>query len=153
MEHSMILAQLEETQRKLQELEQQQAEQSMRLETEVHDPADEDDVDFVEDEEEHDTDDLDDVEGIYDRMDDPRVRRQELDRERMDRESEVADEPYWRICPKCGDTLDEVDAEDLKIDRCESCGGIYLDHGEVEMLLHLLRGPEGLHRVHSALRV
>ncbi len=99
------------------------------------------------------SDDLDDVEAIYDRMDDPRVRRQELDRERIDRESEAGDEPYWMVCPKCGDSLDEVDSEDVKIDRCENCGGIYLDRGEVEMLLTLGRGPEGLRRIRSALTI
>lgn len=109
---------------------------------------------FEEDEEEEEaspTEDLDDVESIYDRMDDPRVRRQELDRERIDRESQAGDEPYWRVCPKCGDSLDEVESEDVKIDRCENCGGIYFDHGEVEMLLSIARGRHGLRRIRSAL--
>lgn len=109
---------------------------------------------FEEEEEEEEpspTEDLDDVESIYDRMDDPRVRRQELDRERIDRESEAGDEPYWRVCPKCGDSLDEVESEDVKIDRCENCGGIYFDHGEVEMLLSIARGRHGLRRIRSAL--
>jgi hypothetical protein len=108
-----------------------------------------------EEEEEESTgnDDLDDVESIYDRMDDPRVRRQELDRERLNRESEAGDEPYWRVCPKCGDSIDEVESEDVKIDRCETCGGIFLDHGEVEMLLSIARGQHGLRRVRNALQI
>ncbi len=108
-----------------------------------------------EEEEEESTgnEDLDDVESIYDRMDDPRVRRQELDRERLNRESEAGDEPYWRVCPKCGDSIDEVESEDVKIDRCETCGGIFLDHGEVEMLLSIARGQHGLRRVRNALQI
>lgn len=93
----------------------------------------------------------DDVESIYTRMTDPRVRRQELDRERLDRESESGDQTFWMICPKCGDHLEEVDAENVKIERCEGCGGIYIDAGEVEMLLRLGRGPEGLHRIRDVL--
>jgi hypothetical protein len=94
---------------------------------------------------------IDDVEAIYDRMDDPRVRRRELDRERIDRESEAGDEPYWMVCPKCGDSIEEIESEDVKLDRCENCGGIYLDRGEVEMLLSLSRGREGLRRVRNVL--
>jgi hypothetical protein len=110
-------------------------------------------VSFDEEEEEEPSpsEDLDDVESIYERMDDPRVRRQELDRERIDRETQAGDESYWRVCPKCGDSLDEVESEDVKIDRCENCGGIYLDHGEVEMLLSIARGRHGLRRVRSSL--
>ena len=154
MERSMTLEQLWEAEAKLQELQHQQAEQAIQAQGPMHpEVVDEEDVDFEEEEQGGDTDDLDDVDAIYDRLDDPRVRRQELDRERLDRESEAGDEPYWMVCPKCGDTLEEVDAEDLKLDRCEACAGIYLDHGEVEMLLMLARGPDGLQRVTSALRL
>jgi hypothetical protein len=154
MERSMAVEQLREAEEKLRELEHQQAEQAIQEPATMH-PAmvDEDEVEFEEEEQEGDADDLDDVDAIYGRMDDPRVRRQELDRERLDRESEAGDEPYWMICPKCGDALEEVDAEDLKLDRCEACAGIYLDHGEVEMLLMLARGPDGLQRVTNALRL
>jgi Zn-finger nucleic acid-binding protein len=41
----------------------------------------------------------------------------------------------------------------VKIDRCETCGGIYLDHGEVDMLLSIAKGPHGLRRVRSALQI
>jgi hypothetical protein len=154
MERSMVVEQLREAEAKIQELEHRQAEQAIQAQAAMHPVAvDEEEVDFEEEEQEADADDLDDVEAIYGRLDDPRVRRQELDRERLDRESEAGDEPYWMICPKCGDSLEEVDAEDLKLDRCEACAGIYLDHGEVEMLLMLARGPDGLQRVTSALRL
>jgi len=154
MEHSMVLEQLREAEEKIHELEHQQAEQAIQTQAAMHPVGvDEEDADFEEEEPAADADDLDDVDAIYVRLDDPRVRRQELDRERLDRESEAGDEPYWMICPKCGDTLEEVDAEDLKLERCEACAGIYLDHGEVEMLLTLARGPDGLQRVSNALRV
>jgi hypothetical protein len=154
LERSMMFEQLQEAEEKLHALERRQSERAMQPPAEIHQiEVDEEEVGFEDEEQEPEADDLDDVEAIYSRMDDPRVRRQELDRERLDRESEAGDEPYWMVCPKCGDTLEEVDAEDLKLDRCEACGGIYLDHGEVEMLLMLARGPDGLRRVTSALRV
>jgi hypothetical protein len=98
----------------------------------------------------HGEGDLDDPESMYDRMDDPRVRRQELDRERGDRESEYGSEPFWMVCPKCGDSLTEIDSEDIKMERCENCGGLYLDSGEIDMLLAVARGKDGLRRIRSA---
>jgi hypothetical protein len=81
------------------------------------------------------------------------VRRQELDRERSDREAEYGDETFWLICPKCGDHLEEIDAEDVKLERCEGCGGTYLDSGEVAMLLAVGRGVDGLRRMRDILEL
>ncbi len=118
-------------------------------------PGDLAEIDFDEDAEEEEApaaaEEIDDVEAIYDRLDDPRVRRRELDRERMDRESEAGDEPFWMVCPKCGDAIEEIESEDVKLERCETCGGIYMDRGEVEMLLSLSRGREGLRRIRNVL--
>lgn len=114
-------------------------------------------IDFDEDAEEEEApaaaEEIDDVDAIYDRLDDPRVRRRELDRERMDREGEAGDEPFWMVCPKCGDAIEEIESEDVKLERCETCGGIYLDRGEVEMLLSLSRGREGLRRIRNVLTI
>lgn len=55
------------------------------------------------------------------------------------RESELAvvkaEPSYWLRCPKCGGTLTEIQYEVVKVDRCESCNGIFFDAGEVEQLL------------------
>lgn len=114
--------------------------------------ADED-LHFEEEDEVPPPEEMDDVETLYSRMDDPRVRRGELDRERIERESESSDESWWMVCPKCGDSMDEVEGEDVKLERCESCGGIYLDRGEVEMLLSLAQGRQGLQRVRNVLSI
>ena len=37
-------------------------------------------------------------------------------------------------CPKCEGTLDEITYEDVQVDRCNKCGGIWLDAGELERL-------------------
>jgi len=38
-------------------------------------------------------------------------------------------------CPKCEGTLDELTFDDVKIDRCNKCNGVWLDAGELEQLV------------------
>ena len=37
-------------------------------------------------------------------------------------------------CPKCGGNLNEVVFRGIRIDRCSTCGGVWLDNGELEKL-------------------
>ena len=37
-------------------------------------------------------------------------------------------------CPKCDGTLVELTHEDVRIDRCNKCNGVWLDAGELEQL-------------------
>jgi uncharacterized protein len=37
-------------------------------------------------------------------------------------------------CPRCDGKLKETKIEDVLIDTCEKCGGIWLDSGELEQL-------------------
>lgn len=52
-------------------------------------------------------------------------------------ETEHKTKEYWMRCPKCGSALAEQRYDNVVIDRCSSkdCGGIYLDGGELEILL------------------
>ncbi len=44
-------------------------------------------------------------------------------------------QPVARRCPKeCDGSFVEVDYENIKIDICETCGGAWLDAGELEAL-------------------
>lgn len=38
-------------------------------------------------------------------------------------------------CPKCGGKLDVIMSNDVKLDKCISCGGIWFDDGELYKLL------------------
>ncbi len=38
-------------------------------------------------------------------------------------------------CPKCGEPLREIRHQQLKVDECIGCGGIWLDKGEFELLV------------------
>lgn len=37
-------------------------------------------------------------------------------------------------CPKCRADMEQIDYEGTEIDRCESCGGMWFDAGEIEQL-------------------
>ncbi|MEW6441933.1 MAG: zf-TFIIB domain-containing protein [bacterium] len=50
-------------------------------------------------------------------------------------EKEKLKDLHWMRCPKCGMVMVEIDFEGVKVDKCSSCLGIYLDDGEVQMLL------------------
>jgi hypothetical protein len=42
---------------------------------------------------------------------------------------------HWMRCPKCGMQLEEVDFRDVKVDSCFTCGGMFLDKGEIDKAL------------------
>jgi hypothetical protein len=37
-------------------------------------------------------------------------------------------------CPKCGMQLEEIAFDDVRIDKCFGCEGIWLDNGELDVL-------------------
>jgi Zn-finger nucleic acid-binding protein len=48
------------------------------------------------------------------------------------------------MCPKCGSPFITFEFEGIEVDRCLSCGGTWLDAGELEMILdrgNLSGGP------------
>jgi uncharacterized protein len=61
-----------------------------------------------------------------------KARRAKLDEERLKQERSV----HFMKCPKCGADLAERDLQNIKIDQCTECGGVWLDKGEMEMLTH-----------------
>ena len=42
-------------------------------------------------------------------------------------------------CPRCDGTLQETNFEEVMVDICDKCGGVWLDSGELEQLT---RKPE-----------
>ena len=42
-------------------------------------------------------------------------------------------------CPRCDGALQETKFEEIAVDVCDKCGGVWLDSGELE---HLTRKPE-----------
>jgi Zn-finger nucleic acid-binding protein len=43
-------------------------------------------------------------------------------------------------CPRCASAMNEVAVEEVKVDRCTGCGGVFLDKGELELLTHAKSG-------------
>ena len=41
-------------------------------------------------------------------------------------------ELHFMKCPKCGMELIEIDYQDIKVDKCSHCQGVWLDKGELE---------------------
>lgn len=62
------------------------------------------------------------------------------------------------ICPKCQGLLRTVDKQGVRLEQCENCRGIFLDHGELEQILQAeqryyggvppYQAPGGGHRGH-----
>ncbi len=48
----------------------------------------------------------------------------------------VRRELHYMCCPKCGMELSEIDHKGVKVDKCISCGGIWFDAGEIEVLIN-----------------
>jgi uncharacterized protein len=44
------------------------------------------------------------------------------------------------ICPRCGGALKESKFEEVLIDTCEKCGGVWLDSGELQQLTQREKG-------------
>ena len=38
-------------------------------------------------------------------------------------------------CPKCGSDLKEINFQKVFIDKCDDCKGIWLDAGELDLLI------------------
>jgi hypothetical protein len=73
------------------------------------------------------------------------IKRQELERIKKMREQaakataeqEKVDlkKQHWMRCPKCGMELDEVEFKNVVVDACFACGGMFLDHGEIDKIM------------------
>jgi len=64
--------------------------------------------------------------------------RAKAEEQRRQLEAENKKAGFWMRCPKCGSELKEENyGANVMVDRCtsQSCGGIFLDGGELDILL------------------
>lgn len=81
-------------------------------------------------------------------------RRRQLDRERARRQQEKARQLHWMHCPKCGGELQEVKRGFVTLDFCPDCSGVFLEKGELEMILRMEKKDTFLdHLAHALDRV
>lgn len=60
--------------------------------------------------------------------------KQKLREEEQKKRKELK-ELHYLHCPKCGCDMTEIYLEEIKIDKCSFCEGIFFDKGELEELL------------------
>ena len=60
--------------------------------------------------------------------------RIDLDKKREEEAKSHRKDTHWMKCPKCGHDLEEINYQNVVIDTCKDCEGIWLDHGELELL-------------------
>jgi hypothetical protein len=70
------------------------------------------------------------------KLDAERIKQQraELDKNRAEEITELRKGVHWMKCPKCGQDLEEVNYQNILIDKCNDCHGIWLDQGELDLL-------------------
>ncbi len=61
-------------------------------------------------------------------------KRGELDA-KNNKKSSLSSISNWMKCPKCGNDMTEIELAKIKVDKCAQCQGIYLDGGELQILL------------------
>lgn len=64
-----------------------------------------------------------------------RALREKLGKEKEELKKQHLKDASWMKCPKCGHELYEKTFADVEIDVCTGCKGIWLDHGELDLLL------------------
>jgi hypothetical protein len=65
---------------------------------------------------------------------------QEKQKHLAEAERKKAKELHFMKCPKCGMGLVEIDYKTIKVDRCSSCEGVWLDSGELAQIVKLEKG-------------
>jgi uncharacterized protein len=79
-----------------------------------------------------------------------RKEREALEKLRAQREAEDRSrqaEAERLNCPKCDGTLVEVTHDNIQIDQCDKCNGVWLDAGELERLTKQEEGAGWLRRM------
>jgi Zn-finger nucleic acid-binding protein len=61
-------------------------------------------------------------------------------------------EQHFMRCPKCGMALEEIVFRGVHLDKCFSCGGMYFDEGELELILAKEKPDSFLSRVSGIFR-
>src|SRR5262245_60775320 len=68
-------------------------------------------------------------------IEEARARRRAAEQARLAAGAKVEKALHWNKCPRCGNELATQKIEDVEIDKCPVCEGIFFDRGELETLL------------------
>ena len=61
--------------------------------------------------------------------------RESLDKKREGETKQHHKDTHWMKCPKCGSDLEEINYQNVMVDKCKECQGIWFDQGELELLV------------------
>lgn len=59
----------------------------------------------------------------------------EIKKQQDEAEKKRLKELHYMHCPNCGEKMNEIELNGIKIDKCFSCNGIFFDDGELEELI------------------
>ncbi|MCP4726397.1 MAG: zf-TFIIB domain-containing protein [bacterium] len=62
-------------------------------------------------------------------------KKEEEMQKKLDEEKTKLKDLHWMKCPKCGHDMSAVYIEEIEIDKCGNCEGIYFDKGEFHNIL------------------
>jgi len=65
---------------------------------------------------------------------DPRISERLREQIKVAADAKAAGESSMR-CPRCNTRLAETKFEDVSVDRCDNCGGLWLDAGELAQVI------------------
>jgi uncharacterized protein len=60
----------------------------------------------------------------------------ELKKQTAAAEQQRLKELHFMHCPKCGMKMQEIRYGAIDVDACFSCGGVFLDKGEIDVIAH-----------------
>ena len=58
--------------------------------------------------------------------------REKEHQEELSKEKEERKKLHYMHCPKCGATMETINVNDIEIDKCPECLGLYFDNNELE---------------------
>ena len=79
-------------------------------------------------------------------------RRKSLNEERVLKSDTMTGNNFWMKCPKCGSKLQETEISGITIEKCEGCEGIYLDNGELSLIMDAEKKESFFDSLHSFLK-
>lgn len=71
-------------------------------------------------------------EEYFARLDAELINRKRLEQQKAAMAAERRS--HFMKCPKCGADLQTVEYQDIHIDRCTECNGVWLDDGELDQI-------------------
>jgi rubrerythrin len=63
--------------------------------------------------------------------------REKRKQEEITKEKEELKKLHYMHCPKCGTKMEVITMENIEIDKCPECLGLYFDNHELEQLLEI----------------